>query len=282
MPCGDTSEKWSSCYNKLTRPPRSSDGDVLTPHYQRFLPSLVLVSTANTLSLAADNKKKKVTSHCAWQQSGSHARIATARNPGRPHRVALVIPVRCVDSYFSLHLCLCPDSLSQKLFQFLKWLLRQIEADFCFLFFFSFPTLPYNLSGLIWEAVLLIFAVLRSCCSHQWNSPLIWPPKRKLLIWTMKTQIGINSQKTLRIFLRLISPQPDPDKKSSLIATHRHFSFTCTCEKTSCFHQHLWKKKNANSALIRAVMHVQHSEDCGDGSATLSFYINLQCICQWK
>lgn len=207
MPCGDTSEKWSSCYNKLTRPPRSGDGDVLTPHYQRFLPSLVLVSTANTLSLAADNKKKGDKSLCLT------AEWKPRKDCHRPESWASPQGGTCDSCQMCRQLLLPPSlsflpplSLSQKLFQFLKWILRQIEADFCFLFFFSSPTLPSNLSGLIWEAVLLIFAVLRSCCSHQWNSPLIWPPKRKLLIWTMKTQIGINSQKRSEYFCASFHP----------------------------------------------------------------------------
>lgn len=166
MPRGDVSEKWSECYNKLTSTPRSSDEDVLMPHYQRFLPSLVLVSTANTLSSAADNKKKKkreVTSHCAWQQGGSYARIATALNPGRPHRVALVVPVRCVGSFSCLLLS------HQKLFKLQQQ--QQIESDFTLGFFpppLSDAYFQFCMNS--FQAVLLIYchveAVLFSSRGH--------------------------------------------------------------------------------------------------------------------
>lgn len=66
-----------------------------------------------------------------------------------------------------------------------------------------------------------------------------------LFLLNNETQIGINSQKVLRIFLHLIPRGSDQDKKCSLIASRRHFSF---CAKHLVFTCIFGRKKGTRGA----------------------------------
>lgn len=198
-----------------------------------------------------------------------------------------MIPVRCIDSHFSLP---SPSSsLSLSLLSFLPLRnyfnsksvfhkkLSLILHLFLFLSDASFQFVKTHLRGHS-SNFCHVKAMLFSSVGLAPHLALEAKTADFLFLLNNETQIGINSQKCSEYFCTLFRPGQIKTKSAALLlpVVISHFA------QSTLFSPAYFEGKKANAALIKAVMQVQRSEDCRDGSATLSFYINLQCICQRK